>query len=182
VDLVKPFHWFSGKLESRPRGGCDQGVFAREAVARGERLAIFGGRVTTIAEDRLYQDQGLDYSLQVDVGHVIGISCTEESDDAEHFNHSCEPNAGIKGQIILIAMRDIAAGEEVAFDYATVLCGDADRVLADYSFVCTCGKAGCRGTVTAHDWKRPDLRRKYRGWFSWYLQEMIDRESGNEDS
>ena len=74
-------------------------------------------------------------------------------------------------------MRDIAAGEEITFDYATVLCGDADPVIGAYSLPCTCGTPGCRGTITSQDWKRQELREKYRGWFSWYLQEKIDRES-----
>ena len=35
-----------------------------------------------------------------------------------HLNHSCEPNLGLQGQIAFVAMRDIAADEELTFDYA----------------------------------------------------------------
>ncbi|MGH3270311.1 MAG: hypothetical protein ACRDN1_14840 [Trebonia sp.] len=38
---------------------------------------------------------------------------------------------------------------------------------------CQCGTADCRGVITGHDWQRPDLQRKYRGYFSWYLQRRI---------
>jgi SET domain-containing protein len=36
------------------------------------------------------------------------------------LNHSCEPNVGVQGQIVFVAMRDIAAGEELTLDYATI--------------------------------------------------------------
>jgi len=34
------------------------------------------------------------------------------------LNHSCEPNVGILGQIIFVAMRNIDSGEELTIDYA----------------------------------------------------------------
>jgi hypothetical protein len=129
-----------------------------------------------VTEDALYLESELDLSIQIDETHTIGIAEQEPIEEADHLNHSCEPNAGIEGQIILVAMRDIAAGEEITFDYATVLCGEGHPILSKYSFVCGCGKSCCRGKVTADDWKRPELRAKYRGWFSWYLQDRIDRE------
>jgi len=33
-------------------------------------------------------------------------------------NHSCEPNIGVQGQIVYVAMRDIAPGEELTHDWA----------------------------------------------------------------
>lgn len=47
-------------------------------------------------------------------------------------NHSCEPNIGVQGQIIFVAMRDIAAGEELTHDWATT---DDDN----YEMRCHCG-------------------------------------------
>jgi hypothetical protein len=37
-----------------------------------------------------------------------------------------------------------------------------------------CGTAGCRGTITGVDWKRPEIQRKYDGHFSWFIQRRID--------
>ena len=36
------------------------------------------------------------------------------------LNHSCEPNVGIQGQIVFVALRGVAAGEELTLDYATI--------------------------------------------------------------
>jgi len=40
---------------------------------------------------------------------------------------------------------------------------------------CRCGAAACRGVLTGTDWMRPDLRERYSGWFSWWLQQQITR-------
>ena len=82
------------------------------------------------------------------------------------INHSCDPNVGFAGNIVLVAMRDIRPVEELTTDYA--LFDDYDG-----SMPCQCGAPGCRGVITGHDWQRPDLQRKYRGYFSWYLQRRI---------
>lgn len=82
------------------------------------------------------------------------------------LNHSCEPNVGIQGQIVFVAMRDVAAGEELTLDYATI---DHDTP----PLTCQCGATACRGIVTGQDWQRPDLQQKYGHHFSWYLLEKM---------
>jgi hypothetical protein len=71
------------------------------------------------------------------------------------------------GSTILVAMRDIEIGDELAFDYA--MCDDTDYD----EFQCECGSTLCRGTVTGLDWKLPELQAKYDGWFSAYLAKKI---------
>jgi hypothetical protein len=78
------------------------------------------------------------------------------------LNHSCEPNVGVQGQIVFVALRDVAAGEELTIDYGTI--GHAAEPMA-----CRCGAAACRRTITGDDWRRPDLRRKYGDHFAWHL-------------
>ncbi len=83
-----------------------------------------------------------------------------------HLNHSCEPNSGLQGPIVFIAMRDIATGEELTFDYAMT---DDEP----YEMECCCGSKNCRGTITGFDWRKPELQRKYDGYFSWFIQRRI---------
>jgi uncharacterized protein len=85
------------------------------------------------------------------------------------LNHSCEPNVGIQGQIVFVAMRDIAAGEELTLDYATI---DHDSE----PMACRCGANGCRRLITGQDWRKPELQRKYGSFFAWYLLEKIRAE------
>jgi len=84
-----------------------------------------------------------------------------------YTNHSCDPNIAIQGQIVFVAMRDIAPGEELTHDWATTDDGD-------YEIECNCACSGCRRTVTGRDWMKPEVQEKYRGWFCWFLQRKID--------
>jgi hypothetical protein len=152
------------KLEVRESNLGGRGVFAREDIAADKLLAVFGGRILKAS------DEVGDWSLQVSEELVIDIPL-EENDPANYFNHSCDPNAGIKGQILLVAMRAIAMGEEVTFDYAMVLYPSSG--CPPYRMECRCRSPHCRGVITDDDWRIPDIQRRYDGWFSWYLQEKI---------
>jgi len=161
------YSYLSPKLESRShpmKGGC--GVFAREPIDKDEIVVMWGGRVLTAGEIDLGMPNFTQQVLQIDDDLYL-LSPTMEPTDC--FNHSCEPNVGMSGQVGLIAMREIAAGEEVCLDYAMCDGSDYDE------FECTCGSPGCRGRVTGNDWKRPDLWDRYEGYFSPYLQRRIDR-------
>lgn len=87
-----------------------------------------------------------------------------------HLNHSCEPNLGLQGQIVYVALRDIAIGEELTFDYA-MNDDDPDEIMK-----CECGTPSCRGVVTGADWKNPEIQRKYDGYFLVYTEEDRRRE------
>src|SRR5690606_35792640 len=67
-------------------------------------------------------------------------------DLARFVNHSCEPNAVSTGWEIDVALRDIAAGEELRNDYAVL---NLDR-----GFACRCGAATCRRVVRPDDFER----------------------------
>ncbi|WP_345325886.1 SET domain-containing protein [Candidatus Villigracilis proximus] len=67
--------------------------------------------------------------------------------EGDYVNHSCNPNAGLSGQIGLVAMRDIEIGEEVCFDYAM-----SDTMPYD-EFNCGCGAYMPR-TVGGNDWQK----------------------------
>jgi uncharacterized protein len=158
----------SPKLDVRPapaKGGF--GIFAGEAISAGELLIVWGGRIVTQSElDQLPEDSRR-HGIQVE--ESMFCIPLEPSEPADYINHSCLPNAGLSGQIALIALRDIAAGEEVSYDYAT-----SDSCPYD-EFECVCGSPQCRGWVTGNDWKRPELWERYAGYFSPYLQRRINR-------
>ena len=160
--------YLSPKLEVRQspeKGGF--AVFAREALAKDELICVWTGMLATYQEVLALDPSEKSHTIQVDEGiYLIPIGLEEPAD---YINHSCEPNAGIRGQISLVAMRPIAAGEEITFDYAM-----ADSTPYD-EFPCACGVPTCRGSVRGDDWKRPELWDRYKGYFSAYLQARINR-------
>lgn len=161
------FTFFSPKVEKRKSGIEGTGLYSKEPIATGELIVVKGGHVfDRVTRDKLADALG-PAEIQIEDDIFIGPVTAEERFDAMmHLNHSCDPNVGIQGQISFFAMRDIAEGEELSFDYAT---GDDD----DWSMDCSCGTSQCRGTVTGKDWKLPELQERYRGWFSTYLARKI---------
>lgn len=73
-----------------------------------------------------------------------------------YLNHSCDPNCEvdeINNRVWLLAIRDIAAGEELVWDYN--LYDDDDPA------PCYCGSPKCRGTMYSREWMAK-LKRKAR--------------------
>ncbi len=127
----------------------------------------------SINEESTLSEAHSDFALQIDESFVIGSKFAHDVEDTDFFNHSCEPNAGINGQIFLVAMRDIEPEEEVTFDYAMVL--HAAKGVPRYEFTCNCNSLDCRGNISEDDWKMIELRHRYDGYFSLFLQEKIEK-------
>jgi uncharacterized protein len=161
--------FFSPKLEVVPKpekGGF--GVIARQLIQAGEVLAQWGGRVITRDEFyRLPADTRANQAVQIDEG--LFLQSLNWPDHTDYINHSCAPNLGLRDYHTLVAMRDIAPGEEVCYDYAMSDGGPEDE------FTCACGASTCRGQVTGNDWQLPVLWMRYAGYFSPYLQRRIDQ-------
>ncbi|HET8532609.1 MAG TPA: SET domain-containing protein-lysine N-methyltransferase [Methylomirabilota bacterium] len=158
----------SPKTEVRVSPIHGQGLFARIAIAAGEIVAAKGGHVLTGSEWAALEPALGPAEIQIGEDLFIAPVREDHRDGSMLYtNHSCDPNLAIQGQIVLVAMRDIAAGEELTIDWATT--DDGDHELA-----CRCGSPRCRGVVTGKDWMRPELQERYRGWFCWFLQRKID--------
>jgi uncharacterized protein len=142
-----------------------RGAVTTESISAGEVVAAFGGRCMTRDEfDVLPADQ---QTRSVQIDEQLYMAGAVEPEPANFINHSCEPNCVIAGNVVLVARRDIAIGEELTYDYATTDGSDYDE------FECACGTASCRGKVTGHDWMLPELQLRYRGSFSPYLAKRI---------
>ena len=163
-----PIHYLSPKLEVRPdpeKGGF--GVFAREAAQAGEVLVVWGGSIVT--EELLAELPDVMQHHAVQIEEEMYLATVGDLEPADYVNHACEPNLGLRGQITLVALRDIQPEEEVCFDYAMTDSTPYDE------FECHCGLPTCRRVVTGNDWKLPDLWAKYQGYFSPYLQRRIEQ-------
>jgi uncharacterized protein len=170
-------NWLNSKIEPKKSEKEGSGEFAVEDIQKDEILAIFGGHIMTRDERSSLPEDFQYLSIGIDNEMFIGPKSIEESDDADFFNHSCEPNAGLKGQIFLVAMRDIKKGEEITYDYVMSCAQEGERRVL---FECNCGLPNCRKEITNHDWKIPQLQEKYKGYFSFYIQRDIDRLNNSE--
>jgi uncharacterized protein len=144
-----------------------RGLFAVEPIKQGEIVAIKGGYIFdrptgTEAEALLGPAH-----ITIADGFFIGPLSEHEREGGMIFsNHSCDPNIGVQGQIVFVALRDIRAGEELTHDRAAT---DDDT----YEMECHCGAQSCRGVVTGQDWRRKDLQEKNRNYISQKPRHLI---------
>jgi uncharacterized protein len=145
-----------------------RGIIAQEPIARHEIVAIKGGHIVDSATLAALPEPLRGSDVQIADNFFVAALEDEEYEPVMVFlNHSCEPNVGLAGNIVLIAMRDISPGEELTTDYA--LFDDYDGQMQ-----CRCGTASCRTVIDGHDWQRPELQRRYGNYFSWYLLNKIN--------
>lgn len=142
-------------------------VYAAEPIAKGELLVMWSGTLVDGAKLETLPDAFRRHSLQVEEDLFL-VSLTD-CEPADYVNHSCNPNAGLSGQISLVSMRDIQAGEEITYDYAMSDGSDYDV------FPCSCGAQQCRGHVGGKDWRNEALWVRYAGYYSPYLAARIVR-------
>jgi uncharacterized protein len=159
--------YFSPKVEKRSSPIHGRGVFAKAMIARDEVVVVKGGYVLNREQrDRIGEELGPS-ETQITENLFIGPTTPAERERGMmHLNHSCEPNLGLQGQIVFVALRDIAAGEELTFDYAMT---DDEP----YEMECRCGSETCRKLITGTDWRNPELQKKYDGYFSWFIQRRL---------
>jgi uncharacterized protein len=150
-----------------------RGVHAVEAIVGGEVVAVKGGHVMPGRAVAGLPEAIRDSAFPIAQDLFLAALARDEYDGVlMRVNHSCEPNLGMGGNVLLVSMRDIAAGEELTIDYALFL-GDPG-----FAMECRCGTVACRGVVRGTDWMRADVQARYRGWFSWWLWQKIIQAPG----
>jgi hypothetical protein len=162
----------SSWISPKARKGIDsdiagRGLFAIQQIGAGEIVAVKGGHIVSTTQLRQLPDPLPNSEIQIADGlHMAAVSPEEYEPVMLYINHSCEPNVGFAGNIVLMAMREVAAGEELTTDYA--MFDDSDGQMT-----CHCNTASCRRVIYGQDWRRSNLQRRYSGYFSWYLRRKI---------
>ena len=171
-----------------------RGMFVKAGhhITKDEVLVVWTGRIVNHEEVKRLQPPDDDYFLQIyddlfQIPFVLGkrepaVSGVQNSllfliqiilttnntllPKQDFVNHSCEPSGGLRGEAVLVAMRDIKEGEEITFDYATTECIDGE-------WECLCGTPACRGTIRGTDWKLLSLQERYGEYWSLFLLRKI---------
>jgi hypothetical protein len=160
--------WFSPKTEKRASPIQGRGLFAREAIAAGEIVAVKGGTIMDTAAFARIRDAVSPAEIQIEDGlYIAPRSAAEVEANILCLNHSCNPNVGVRGQITFVAMRDIPVGAELTIDYA-MIDGDPAECME-----CSCGARECRKIITGSDWRLRELQQRYAGYFSRYIHDRF---------
>ena len=169
---MTPLSYRSLKTEVRESKIHGRGLFAKADIAQDEVVLVKGGHIVDRETLRREITPTLGpVEIQIDDNLFIApVNAVERELSMLYSNHSCDPNLGLRGEITFVAMREIRAGEELTHDWAMT---DDD----DYSVECNCGANSCRKVLTGKDWQKPELQRKYAGYFSAYLARKISKQS-----
>ncbi|MBT3408824.1 SET domain-containing protein-lysine N-methyltransferase [Candidatus Woesearchaeota archaeon] len=147
-----------------------RGIFAKEKINTNEIIAIKNGYIFNQKKFNKLPFECKIYCSQIDDNFFLGPKkITEIEQNAIFINHSCNPNVGIRGQIIFFAMRDINLNEELTLDYSTQF----TKMIAMKNTKCKCGNINCRSIIRDSDWKLNKLQIKYGNNFSEYILRKI---------
>lgn len=142
------------RIQVRRSGVHGRGVFALKPIAAGERIIEYTGeRITWSEALRRHPHDPKDphhtFYFTVDDDHVIDAKYGGNA--ARWINHACEPNCESEpdgGRIFIKALRDLAPGEELFYDYGLVI-DERYTPKLKKEYACRCGSPRCRGTMLA---------------------------------
>lgn len=138
----------------RPSPMQGRGAFATHRIPAGTRLVEYAGeRLSPEAAEARYPDVPGErhHTFLFAIDDAVVIDAAVNGNDARWINHSCDPNCDAvieDARIWIESIRDIAVGEELAYDYAFTL-PERHTPAAKRRYPCHCGAAGCRGTMLA---------------------------------
>ncbi|HEY4957129.1 MAG TPA: SET domain-containing protein-lysine N-methyltransferase [Caldimonas sp.] len=142
------------RIQVRRSGIHGKGVFALAPIAEGERILEYTGSLITWAQAKKLPPHNPDdpnhtFYFHIDDKHVIdGL---DGGNAAKWINHACGPNCEADedgARVFIKALRDIAPGEELNYDYGLILDGRHTQKVKE-EFACRCGTPECRGTMLA---------------------------------
>lgn len=150
--------WVTPKAKEQESTIDRQGLIAVERIKAGEPVVVYGGIIVHKNDLREYRKIVGDYDVPFDDNFSIAPVSREEAINVASINHSCMPTVGWKNGIMLVAIRDVNPGEELAVDYA--MHGGYEEDME-----CHCGTELCRKLIRPDDWQDATIREKYGEWF-----------------
>ena len=161
--------WLHADLEVRPSPVAGRGLFTTSDLPAGTVVSRLGGSVVDTAtlrrlREEVADDEHVD-AVQLDDDRYLLLTPGNRN---RFLNHACDPDVGWADAVTLVTRSDVAAGEELLVDYA--------MSIADESWFlrCHCASYRCRQMVEGSDWRIPQLQQRYAGWWSPYVQRLVD--------
>jgi hypothetical protein len=125
------------------------GCYTTTPIRKGARVTEYTGpRLSKQEADVAYEESPITYLFGLGAGDIV----IDGHATAMFINHSCDANCETREQnnrVWIVAIRDIAAGEEITYDYCLYDGGDDPAI-------CNCGAKTCRGSMYSPE----ELRRR----------------------
>ena len=140
------------RIQVRRSGVHGKGVFALKPIRAGERIIEYvGERLTWAAAQRRHPHDPSDpnHTFFFHIDDKLVIDAAVGGNAARWINHACEPNCEAEedgGRVFIDALRDIAPGEELFYDYGLIV-DDRYTPALKKQYECRCGSPRCRRTM-----------------------------------
>ncbi|MCF8208932.1 MAG: SET domain-containing protein-lysine N-methyltransferase [Rhodoferax sp.] len=142
------------RIQTRRSGVHGKGVFAVQDIAEGETILEYVGEIISWSEAQQrhpHDPANPNHTFYFHVDDHRVIDALVGGNSSRWINHSCDANCEadeVNGRIFIKALRNIAAGEELNYDYGLIIDEPYTKKLkAEYP--CWCGAPSCRGTLLA---------------------------------
>jgi len=151
-------------LEIKKSKIAGSGVFAKKNIKKGSLIIILKGKICSSEEISKRIKNKIERPadpLQIDASTYLDLN-----EISRTFNHSCDPNAFIRGKNELVALRDIKKDEEITYDYSTTADEDEEELKNEHEiwycyFSCSCGSKSCRHIIKQFKDLPPKLKNFY---------------------
>lgn len=144
-----------------------RGVFAKKNIKKGETIFVAKGKIRNFfiqtKQDSLNGEK--ISSRWNGIGKNTWLVASESS-PLYYTNHSCDPNTGIKGKVIFVAMMDIKKDEEITFDYSIAECD------IYWEMKCKCGQKKCRKVIRSIQFLPKKIFKTYLPYIPTYFKNV----------
>lgn len=138
------------------------GIIAEEEIKKGEFIGYIRGKLKSLKITN--KKESLSYPNWVGISKGVWIDPVYPY---QFLNHSCNPTAGIKGKISMVAIRDIRKGEEITVDYSII---EGDKL---WEMKCSCGEKNCRGIIRSIQYLPKSSFDRYMPYIPRYFQGLF---------
>lgn len=142
------------RIQMRRSGVHGKGVFALVPFEPDEQIIEYRGEVITWKEAQRrhpHDPSDPNHTFYFHLDDKTVIDGAVHGNVARWINHGCDPNCEtevVDGRVFVKALRPIAPGEELFYDYRLMIEERYTPALKK-EFECRCGAATCRGTMLA---------------------------------
>lgn len=138
-----------------------KGLFAKKNIKKDEVIFIVKGKIKKGPYSRDFFKTGPNW-LAMD--KKIWISPSDNC-PWRYVNHSCRPNAGLKGKVTVVAMKNIKRTEQITIDYSIT---EDDPF---WKMRCKCGQKNCRKIIKCYRFLPARLKNKYKKYTPYFLKD-----------
>jgi D-alanine-D-alanine ligase len=158
--------WRVGYTEQR-----GWGIFAQQSLAAGQRAMrqeeTAHRLISRAHAERHWSEEEREglYRYGYQLSDDLFAFWSENPNEWAPINHSCDPSCWFDG-LDVVARRDIACGEELTLDYATLYAFSMPE------FPCQCQSRSCRKVVRGSDFLLPEIGERYGEHLSLYIRAL----------